>query len=205
LNKTTSPEIREKNLYSSNDILITLSLGILWGLIEVFLSPYLIFRLPLTGVILTALAIVIILTGRYFAQSPGTILLMGITAALMKFFSQTSSICYPSIAIIVEALIAETIILFFKIRFMSFLTTGVLLLIYVSLHSIFSKNLDISQWQNFADAPLFDRIAHTLNIESSFIPWIVTSFFIMHVLVGVIAAVFTWKLSKFISTHLNSN
>jgi len=205
LNKTTSPEIREKNLYSSNDILITLSFGILWGLIEVFLSPYLIFRLPLTGVILTALAIVIILTGRYFAQSPGTILLMGITAALMKFFSQTSSICYPSIAIIVEALIAETIILFFKIRFMSFLTTGVLLLIYVSLHSIFSKNLDISQWQNFADAPLFDRIAHTLNIDSSFIPWIVTSFFIMHVLVGVIAAVFAWKLSKFISTHLNSN
>jgi len=205
LNETTSPEICEKNLYSSNDILITLTLGFLWGLIEVFLSPYLIFRLPLTGVILTAIAIIIILTGKFFAESPGTILLMGITAALMKFFSQTSSICYPSIAIIVEALIAETIILFFKIRFMSFLTTGVLLLIYVSLHSIFSKNLAISQWQNFADAPLFNRIAHALKIDGSYITWIIISFFVVHIAVGLLAGILAWKLSKFISTHLNSN
>ena len=202
----TESNYKENKLYSSNDIIITITLGILWGLIEVFLSPYLsTFRLPLTGVILSAIAIIIMLTGRNFAPSPGTILFMGITAALIKFFSQTSSICYPSIAIIVEALIAEIIILIFRIRFMSFLTTGVLLLIYVSLHSIFSKSLAISQWKNLSDAPLFNRIAHTLDIDSSLIPWIIFSFFIVHVLVGMAAALLSWNLIKFLSINTKSN
>ena len=206
LNKPTDSETHKQNLYSSNDITISLYLGILWGLIEVYLSPYLKrFRLPLTGVILTAIAITFIFTGKYFARSPGTILFMGLIAALIKFFSQPAIICYPSIAIMIEALIAELVILIFRIRFISFITAGILLLLYVSFHSIFTKGFSISQWKDIGDAPLFNRIPHILEIDISLQPWIIFSFFSVHVLTGVIAALLSWNFSKVISKRSKTN
>jgi len=206
LNKPTDSDTHKQNLYSSNDILITICIGILWGLIEVYLSPLLKgFRLPLSGVILTAIAIIIILPGRYFAQSPGTILFMGLIAALIKFFSQSTILCSPAFAIMIEATIAEVVFLILRIRLISYITTGILLLLYVSFHSIFTKGFSISQWLNITDAPLFNRIAHILEIDPNPQFWIILFFFAAHVFVGIIAALFAWSVPIFLLQRFKRN
>ena len=190
-------KIVQKSLYTSGNIIITIIFGILWGLSEIYLSPFLKgFRLPITGVVLTAIAIIIAFTGRYFAQSPGTILFMGLIAASMKLFSNYNIALCPTRAIMIEALIAEFVFLILRVRFISFIAAGGILLVYVSFHSIFSKSFGFSQWLDIYNAPIFDRIAHTLVIDADLRFWIISLYFLIHILVGLFAASLAWSFSK---------
>jgi hypothetical protein len=98
-------------------------------------------RIPFTGFIMVALALVILLAGRYFVPRRGSILMMGGVAALLKIFSIGGFVLGPFWAILVEALLAEIIITTLGLRRLSCMLAGVVLLAYTTVHPLIAQRV----------------------------------------------------------------
>ena len=90
--------------------------GALWGALEITLGSYIHTLLPpggapLTGPIMAALGLAVALIGRHFAPQRGSILLMGVVAALLKMIGPGAVRWGPFMGILIEAAIAEAVLL----------------------------------------------------------------------------------------------
>jgi hypothetical protein len=127
---------------TSRDTLYIAVFGTLWGLLEITLGTGLkSLRIPFTGFIMVALALVILLAGRYFVPRRGSILMMGGVAALLKIFSIGGFVLGPFWAILIEALLAEIIITTMGLRRLSCMLTGVVLLAYTTIHPLIAQRV----------------------------------------------------------------
>ena len=82
--------------------------GALWGLVEISLGSVLkTLNIPMSGMVLSAIGLVIALTGRVFVPRRGSTLFIGVIAMLLKLFSLGGVIVGPMVGIISEALVAE--------------------------------------------------------------------------------------------------
>jgi hypothetical protein len=87
--------------------------GGLWGAVEMTLGSVLHLIFPplantfLVGLIMTAIACVIALTGRFFVPKRGSVLLMGVIAAILKALGPGAVKIGPMIAIMAESLLLE--------------------------------------------------------------------------------------------------
>jgi hypothetical protein len=126
----------------SRDTLYIAVFGTLWGLLEITLGTGLkSLRIPFTGFIMVALALVILLAGRRFAPRRGSILMMGGVAALLKVFSMGGFVLGPFWAILIEAMLAEIIISTLGLRRLSCMLTGVVLLAYTTVHPLIAQRV----------------------------------------------------------------
>lgn len=126
----------------ARDTLYIAVFGTLWGLMEITLGTALkSLRIPFTGFIMVALALVILLAGRHFAPRRGSVLMMGGVAALLKIFSMGGFILGPFWAILIEALIAEVVLTTLGLRRLSSALTGVLLLAYTTVHPLIAQRV----------------------------------------------------------------
>lgn len=127
---------------TSRDTLYIAVFGTLWGLLEITLGTGLkSLRIPFTGFIMVALALVILLAGRYFVPRRGSILMMGGVAALLKIFSIGGFVLGPFWAILIEALLAEIIITMLGLRRLACMLTGVVLLAYTTVHPLIAQRV----------------------------------------------------------------
>jgi hypothetical protein len=127
---------------TSRDTLYIAVFGTLWGLLEITLGTGLkSLRIPFTGFIMVALALVILLAGRHFVPRRGSILMMGGVAALLKIFSMGGFVLGPFWAILIEALLAEIIISTLGLRRLSCMLTGVVLLAYTTVHPLIAQRV----------------------------------------------------------------
>lgn len=94
--------------FSVRDLVYLGLFGAIWGALEVSLGSYLhVLRVPFVGTLMTALGITIALVGRAFVAKRGSVLYIGVVAALLKAFSLGGIVINPMLAIVVESALAE--------------------------------------------------------------------------------------------------
>lgn len=98
-------------------------------------------RIPFTGFLMVTLALVILLAGRRFVPKPGSILMMGGLAALLKVFSLGGFVLGPVWAILAEALLAEIIITTLGLGRVACALTGTMLLAYTTVHPLIAQRI----------------------------------------------------------------
>jgi nucleoside-triphosphatase THEP1 len=86
-------------------------LGSMWGSIEIIIGSFLHnLRIPLTGMILSAIGVSLLVGGQYIWKEKGLIWRAGVVCALMKSISPSAVILGPMIGIFSEAIILELFI-----------------------------------------------------------------------------------------------
>ncbi len=109
--------------------------GTLWGAWEITVGSVLhLVNLPLKGTWLAAGAMVLALTGRRLVSVRGGLLWMGALAALLKVFSFGGVILSPMVAILVEALLAEGVLLLGRNRTFAYPLAGGVALLWPPVH-----------------------------------------------------------------------
>ena len=97
--------------YTTRDLVNIAVFGSIWGLIEISLGTVLkSLNVPLSGMVLAALGLLVVMVGRIFVPHRGATLLMGIIAMLLKLFALGGVVVGPMVGILGEALVAELVL-----------------------------------------------------------------------------------------------
>ncbi len=119
-----------------------LLIGIVWGLVEIFVSPVIkSFQPALFGLLMPFISILIILAGRYLAPAYGSVFLMGVIASFMKYMLSGMVLHGAFMAILLEAAMAEIILSLFGLNLLSCLLVGISVEIYSAFHPLLSNSL----------------------------------------------------------------
>jgi hypothetical protein len=88
-------------------------LGSIWGSIEIIIGSFLHnLRIPLTGTILSAIGVSLLVGGQFLWKEKGIIWRAGVVCALMKSISPSAVILGPMIGILTESLVLEFVVRF---------------------------------------------------------------------------------------------
>lgn len=181
--------------------------GALWGLMEISLGVIIKgLRIPMGGAFLTAAACLIFLNGRFFIRRRGSILMMGMVAALLKIFSVGTVIAGPFMAILIEATIAEGLILLLGINRISFVLTASTLSLYTILHPFIAQGLIFGDNIYKIYLETFKQIALILNIDMTNLGLVLLIYTGFHLILGIMAGWLAFSLSIKVSQeiyHLN--
>jgi len=183
---------------------LTISLfGALWGLMEITVGVTIKgLRIPMGGAILTAIAVMIFTTGRYFVPKPGATVMMGAVAAILKIFSIGTIIASPFLAILMEGLIGEIILTVLGTNRFSFVLTGIVLLLYSVLHPFISQGIIFGTDIYKIYLETFKRLGEVLHIPTSHLLWIIMAYAGLHLILGFIAGWMGFKLSRKVEEEL---
>ncbi len=188
----------------ARDTVVMAVFGALWGLMEVTVGVTLKgLRIPMGGAMLTSLSAVIFLTGRYFVPRRGSILIMGAVAAVLKIFSIGTVIAGPFLAILIEALLGEALVLLFGIHRLSYMLTGSLLLLYTIVHPFISQGIVFGTNIYRIYLETFTRIAEILHLNTEHLLIIVAIYAGIHALMGALAGWVAFSLSRSVENELH--
>ena len=172
---------------------LILLIGIIWGLIEILFSPIIKSIQPaLFGFIMPFITALIILIGRYYVPHYGSIILMGIIAAVMKYLLSGMVLHGAFMAILLEALLAEIILSILNMNLVSYISVGISTELYSAIHPLISKGLfcQSAHYLKFKKLliNLFDFNASAMSRE------VISSILIVsHIVFGVLAGLmFIW-------------
>ena len=172
---------------------LILLIGIIWGLIEILLFPIIKSIQPaLFGFIMPFITVLIILIGRYYVPHYGSIILMGIIAAVMKYLLSGMVLHGAFMAILLEALLAEIILSILNMNLVSYISVGISTELYSAIHPLISKGLfcQSAHYLKFKKLliNLFDFNASAMSRE------VISSILIVsHIVFGVLAGLmFIW-------------
>jgi len=172
---------------------LILLIGIIWGLIEILLFPIIKSIQPaLFGFIMPFITVLIILIGRHYIPHYGSIILMGIIAAVMKYLLSGMVLHGAFMAILLEALLAEIILSILNMNLVSYILVGISTELYSAIHPLISKGLfcQSAHYLKFKKLliNLFDFNASAMSRE------VISSILIVsHIVFGVLAGLmFIW-------------
>lgn len=199
MNETLNP-----NISFENQIKYLLVFGIIWGIFELIFVPVLkgIFY-PLNGFVIPFIIILYLLVVKNYLPTPGTIMLMSIIAATMKFLFVKTELVGSFMAILVEGLIIETVFLIGKYQLSFYLLSGIFVEIYNILHPLISKGIFFEFHQFIA----FKRwVAQLIGLgmggeiaRSTIMIILVT----LHLSFGSFAGWLAWKIAKKLVSKMN--
>jgi hypothetical protein len=162
--------------------------GALWGLMEITLGTILKgLRIPMGGAMLTALACIIFLTGRYFIPKRGSVLMMGAIAAFLKIFSVGTVIAGPFMAILIEATIAEVLLLLFGTNRLSYIITASSLTLYTVVHPFISQGIIFGDNIYKIYFESFRRFSELFDIGLNYLGLIIAGYVLVHLAIGITA------------------
>ena len=178
--------------------------GALWGLSEILLGGILhSFQVPFTGLVMASVSILIAVTGSSFIQRKGSIIIMGLIASFMKLFSIGGIIMTPVLAIMIEAVILEIIILIGRRTLISMCIAGGITVTYTILHrvvgGIFFYSLDVIQILD----KMITSASKTLNLDLTLAWMIMAAIILIHFLTGAASGAVSWWLARKIKIRLN--
>ena len=186
--------------------LVTLTVfGTLWGIVEMSLGTVLkSLNIPMSGVVLSAIGLTVVLIGRVFVPKRGSTLFIGVIAMLLKLFSLGGVIVGPMIGILSEALIVEIVMsLGGKPRRSLFIlagTTGVLwpmIQPFVTGSLLFGQSLFVV-WLN-----MIDTGSRLFGIDTGAIFAIVAVLVGVHLAIGAVAGLLGWSLGQRLQVRLS--
>ncbi len=168
--------------------------GFIWGLLELLLTPLVKSIIPEFAAIIVPLIIVIyVLIVKYNLPTPGTVLLMAIIAATMKFLAAELVLTGAFMAILLEAVIIELVFLIFSYQFIGYLVAGISLELYNVLHPVLSRGYFFQSHQFI----IFKRwLAGILGYEfAGNLSQVTTTavLLLLHLAVGILAGWLAWR------------
>jgi hypothetical protein len=185
--------------------LVTIGIfGALWGAIEISAGSILhSLNVPMTGMFLSAGGLLVAMVGRSFVPRFGSTLFIGVTAMLMKMFSLGGVVIWPMLAIFMEALIAEVALTTLrKPRLAAFAITGALGVFYTMVHPFFSQGLLAGNGVLFVWEMLLEEGTRIFGIPLSAAILVIAMMASLRVVVGGLAGVLAWNVSKAVHQRL---
>lgn len=174
--------------------------GCLWGLSEATLGSILhLVRLPLSGLILSAIALVIILIARTYNNTRGSTFMMGLVAALIKLVGLSTAKLGPMVGIIMEGALAELVFLLLGPRKTGFIVAGLVIALYPIAQSLLTKTILFG-----ADfVPLLLETAQGISDRFGYQAgwWLVGLYFLVHIIIGLAAVLLTLVLINRLKSH----
>ena len=123
-------------------IAVAIGLGCLWGIAEVTLGTSLhVDQVPFAGHILILIGICCALSARRLCPLPGVVMAAGVAAASVRLFGPGPFFVMPAVAILLEAALMESCVLFLGNRRVGFAAAGAAAAAYPLLHSFLFKTL----------------------------------------------------------------
>ncbi len=156
---------RDKTIISDKWIKASI-IGTIWAAAEIVLGSFLHnLRVPFSGNLLTAVALVILISVSYRWREHGLYWRAGIICALMKTMSPSAIIFGPMLAIIMESLLLETSIRIFGRTFLGFIIGSMLAMSWNLFQKIF--NMIIFYGGNLVDIykNITDYASRQLNLQ----------------------------------------
>ena len=178
--------------------------GALWGLVEISLGSVLkTLNIPLSGVVLSAIGLMIALVGRVFVPRRGSTLFIGVIAMLLKLFSLGGVVVGPMVGILTEALVAEIVLsLLGKPRRGGFMLAGALGVAWVMLQPFITGPVLFGRTVFTVWLDLLDSGSRLLGIPTSAALWIVLAFLGLHLVVGCLVGWFSWDIARLLQVRL---
>jgi ABC-type thiamin/hydroxymethylpyrimidine transport system permease subunit len=189
---------------STRELVLLGIFGALWGGVEISLgSLFHTLNIPMTGMLLSAIGLMVVLVGRYYVPRVGSTFFLGVIAALLKMLSLGGIVIWPMIAILMEALVAEIILtLFRKPSRLSFLAAGTLGVFYTLIHPFFSQGLLAGQGVLFVWELLVERGLQVLGLSMT-TAWIVVGLYaLLHLATGFMAGWLAWGIAQALRDRL---
>jgi nucleoside-triphosphatase THEP1 len=156
---------RDKTIISDKWIKASI-IGTIWAAAEVVLGSFLHnLRVPFSGNLLTAVALIILISVSYRWREHGLYWRAGIICAVMKTMSPSAIIFGPMLAIIMESLLLETSIRIFGRTFLGFIIGSMLAMSWNLFQKIF--NMIIFYGGNLVDIykNITDYASRQLNLQ----------------------------------------
>jgi len=138
----------------------------MWAAAEIVLGSFLHnLRVPFSGNLLTAIALIILISVSYKWREHGLYWRAGLICALMKAMSPSAIIFGPMIAIIMESLLLETSVRIFGKTYLGFITGSMLAMSWNLFQKIF--NMVIFYGGNLVDiySSITDYVSRQLNLQ----------------------------------------
>ena len=178
--------------------------GALWGLVEISLGSVLkTLNIPLSGVVLAAIGLTIVLVGRVFVPRRGSTLFIGVIAMLLKLFSLGGVIIGPMVGILSEALVAEIVLsLAGKPRRSAFVLAGALGVGWVLLQPFITNPLLFGRTLFTVWLDLLDRGSQLLGLDASAGLWIFLAFLAIYMAAGSLVGWFSWDIARLLQVRL---
>ena len=169
--------------------------GTLWGFAEATLGNVLhLLHLPLSGSILSAIGLMIILIARVYNPVRGSTLLMSIIAASIKILSFATIKVGPFVAIIMEGFLIEVVLTIFGPKRLGFLLSGVIMALYPLIQNVVVKSILFGS----IFVPVILDLAKGFSEQMGYAAgwWILGLYIFAHLAIGLGAAYFSWILKK---------
>ena len=193
--------------FTTRDLVNIAVFGTVWGLIEISLGTVLkSLNIPMSGMVLGALGLVVVLTGRRFVPYRGATLFMGIIAMLLKLFSLGGVVIGPMIGILSEALLAELVLSAApRPGRLVFVLAGMLGVVSTVLQPFVTGPLLFGRTILVVWLDLIDRASYVLGLDPKAV-WIVLLVYVgIHLLVGGLAGWAAWDAGKLLQVRLGSS
>lgn len=171
--------------------------GALWGGLEATLGAALhVLRVPFTGLILASAGLTIALIGRLFVPRPGSLLAIGVVTALLKAFSVGGLVFSPMLAIVVESLIAEAVVLALGVRRAGFVTAGAAALVWPVLHPLVTQTLLAGRgvWSVYLE--IVRGLMRVLRLDTGALVVALAVFVALHLAAGALAGWLAWEAGR---------
>lgn len=171
--------------------------GSIWGIIEVSVGTYLhIFRFPFAGALMSSLALLVILSGAVFIDDKFAIVKIGAVACFVRIFSVGSIIISPLISMVIEAIIANVIILIFSKNIFSFVLTGIIIVTYTFFHKFIAQGILFGKgiFKIYIDVLNEGSSLLGINIQYTFL--IIFLLILLHIIFGIMAGITAYYLAN---------
>jgi hypothetical protein len=184
--------------YSTRQLVTLAVFGALWGVVEITLGSILhALNVPLTGAFMAAIGLAIVISSKLFVPVRGSILFIGVIAMILKLFSIGSIVIGPMVGILLEALVAEGVFLFFsRPNRMSFILAGSLGVLWTLIQPFFTGMLLFGRQPLIVWLDLVDQGARIFGLASSAAVWIILILACVHLLIGGLAGWMAWSAGK---------
>lgn len=169
--------------------------GVIWGIIELIIPPAIKTVLPAFAAFLAPFLIfMFVLTMKYFLPTPGTVMLMAIIAASIKFLIGQAVLSGAFMAILLEAALVELAFILLRYRLYTYIISGILVEFYVLMHPLISKGIFYKSHQFI----VFKRwYGNLFGYEvSATVPdgQVLIALILLHLLFGILTGGLAWKI-----------
>lgn len=183
--------------------------GALWGVVETTLGSYLNVIFPaftntfFKGVILAGIGVAIALTGRFFVQKRGSLVLIGVITALLKLLSPAGAKIGPVVAILLQSVIMELVVsLAGDPRRWAFVLGGALAVAWNFPHKFLMMGLMYGRNMVEVYRMLVENGSQILGVDASFAVAILAVLLGVRLVVGGISGWSAWAVGSAVARRL---
>lgn len=171
--------------------------GGLWGGLEATLGAALhVVRFPFAGLVLASAGLTIALVGRLFVPRPGSVLAIGLVTALLKAVSVGGLVFSPMLAIVVESLIAEGVLLALGHRRPAFVAAGAAALAWPVVHPLVTQTLLAGRGVWIVYLEMVRGVMRVLRLDPGALAAALAVFVALHLAAGALAGWLAWEAGR---------